>query len=416
MTVRFVDADVPKGPPMRPDFQGNSAALTHSTSLARQFVRESNDLNALVEPWRELLAASLRPELSLSPDWLVPWWRIYGQGLSLCVGTYRAAGQLVGLAPMCGRTHRYRPGIPFQRIEPLGADVDGSDSVCSDYLHLVVRPGHEEAVCKAFVEDMIAGVYGRWDEWVLPSVDGSHPLTSPLIEAWRNAGHSVVVSPRNVCPYLTLPSRWDAFLAGLSKSRRRGFITAQNDFDKWTEGRAVIHRAVDADTLAEGKRVLHDLHRQRWQADGSNGVFAAPRFVAFHDDFMARILKSDQLELRWLTLDGRPISAFYGFRQGSKLYYYQAGRDIDVPNKVRLGIVILLGVIKDAIAAGLHEFDFLAGQAQYKTLFTETTRPLVDLRVARPTLREGVRRALKWSVHIARDLKVRLTKTPNPPR
>ena len=381
---------------------------TSSRSLESRILREERHLDDLRPAWDELLAASVRPEPMLSADWLIAWQRIYGKGRALCVGVYEADGQLVGLAPMCSRVFRYRPGIPFRRIEPLGSDVEEGDGVCSDYLHLIVRPGFEEAVAQAYVADMNAGVYGPWDEWLLPSVDGDHPLTPILVAAWARAGRTVLTTVADVCPYLEIPPTWDDFLATLSKSGRRSFRSCLVDFQKWSEGRAIVQHATDAASLAEGKRVLQALHRERWHADEKEGAFSSPRFCAFHDIVLQHLLDDDRLDLRWLTLDGRALAAYYAFRYGDKLYYYQAGRTVDVPPKVRLGIVILVDGLKDAMARGLREFDFLAGQAQYKSLFTDTSRKIVELRVAKPTLREAVRKTLTTGVRMFRQVRARL--------
>lgn len=383
-----------------------------TTRLSCHILRDLRELESLRSEWTDLVQSCVRPEPVLFPEWLLTWWQRYGDDRTLAVGAYRANGSLVGLAPMSARTFRYRPGIPFQRIESLGADVDEGDSVCSDYLHLIVRPGFEAAVCDAFVADMTSGAFGLWDEWHLGSVDGSHPVTPILGQAWKKAGFRMDVSHRDQCPYLTLPTTYEGYLATLSKSGRRSLRSAEVDFEKWADGAASFHRATDAASLAAGRDALHSLHQTRWHAEGGRGVFASPRFAAFHRDYMEQLLAEDRLELRWIEHRGRPIAAFYGYRLGNKLYYYQAGRVVDVPNKVRLGIVTLIHVIRESIQAGLSEFDFLAGESEYKSLFTKTSRPIVDLRVARPSVREGVRRAVSWSARVVRRVQSRLLPAP----
>lgn len=365
--------------------------------IACRVVRHERDLTGLAARWDELLAASVRPEAMLSPEWLTTWWRHYGGGHEMAVGVYEAEGQLVGLAPMCSRIFRYRPKLSFRRIEALGSDVDDGDSVCSDYLHLVVRPGFEAAVCDAFVCGMAAGDFGRWDEWVLSAVDGTHPLNGPLKEAWSRNGFAVEESATSESPFLALPATWEAFLASFNKKRRQSLKYAQRDFDAWAAGGATCHRAVDDATLVEGRRILAELHEQRWRAEGNAGVFVHPRFAAFHEDFMRQMLAAGRLELQWLAVKGRAVAAHYSFREFGKVYYYQTGRVIDVPAGVRLGIVLLMRAIEDAIVRGDREFDFLAGHAQYKSLFTHTARPIVQLRVARLGAREIARRMARWS-------------------
>src|SRR5947209_17025046 len=91
---------------------------------------EVEDLRA---DWLDLLRRSAANEAMLGPTWLLTWWRVYGAGTgrALRVGVFREGGRLVGLAPLTARRFRHRPCIPFRRLEPLGADVDEGDGVCS---------------------------------------------------------------------------------------------------------------------------------------------------------------------------------------------------------------------------------------------------------------------------------------------
>src|SRR5262249_4125087 len=89
----------------------------------------------------------------------------------------------------------------------------------------------------------------------------------------------------------------------------------------------------------------------------------------------------------------------------NKVYFYQCGRRPDVPPRVRPGIVILSHSIRAAIEEGRREFDFLAGAAQYKTQLALATRPLVQVRVVRPGLRESLRRLMEKRAACARVVK-----------
>ena len=370
------------------------------------------ELVALAPAWQELLDDSVRPELMLTPDWLLTWWRVYGKDRALAVGAFYAGDRLVGLAPMCRRTYRYRPGLPFQRLEWLGADVDEGDGVCSDWLHLIVRPGFEAMVCERFVSDVVAGRFGRWHEWVLSAADGDHPLTPLLKDAWSRAGFAVRETRTNDAPFLVLPESWDAFLKPLSKKRRQSFVYSVRDFERWAEGTEQLHEATDAESLARGKAILIDLHRERWQAEGGTGVFESPRFVAFHDAFLRDALQAGRLKLQWLTVRGEPVAVHYSFLYADRLYYYQTGRRSGTPANVRLGIVLLIYAMQGLMRDGVRELDFLAGPAQYKRLFTGAERPVVELRVARVGPREGLRRILRASLHRVRALRAWLRSGP----
>ena len=88
---------------------------------------------------------------------------------------------------------------------------------------------------------------------------------------------------------------------------------------------------------------------------------------------------------------GEPVAAVYNLIWSNKVYFYQSGRKTDVPPKVRPGVVLLAHAIRGAIEAGRREFDFLAGDSQYKRQMALASRPLVQIRVARRCFRERLR-------------------------
>ena len=113
---------------------------------------------------------------------------------------------------------------------------------------------------------------------------------------------------------------------------------------------------------------------------------------------MPQLLDAKALALLWLTVRGEPVAAMYNIVWNNKTLFYQSGRKLDVPRHLRLGVVIICHAIRQAIEAGGGEFDFLAGEAPYKKQLALATRPLIQLRVAHRTLREGAHRmtAAAW--------------------
>ncbi|MFO0863390.1 MAG: GNAT family N-acetyltransferase [Gemmataceae bacterium] len=355
------------------------------------------ELEALAPAWRDLLRRSVSDEPMLAPEWLLTWWDIYGQTRELVVGCWEHGGRLVGLALMQRRRFRYRLGFSFHRIEPIGSDVDEGDGVCSDYLNLIAPAGEELGIARDFVRRLQAREFGRWDEWACSRMDAEHPMTAALETAFADAEYRVERAATDESPFVALPSIWDEFLASLNKKRRQSLNHALRDFNAWAGDDLVVRTVKSAADLVIARKVLEDLHRERWNAEGREGVFASPRFAAFHERFQALALERNQLELTWLEVRGEPVAVHYSIVANGKLYFYQTGRKTDVPDKVRLGIVQVVFGIQKAIERGLREFDFLPGVAQYKSLFASGSRPIVTLRIARPSLGETLRRGLKWT-------------------
>jgi CelD/BcsL family acetyltransferase involved in cellulose biosynthesis len=297
---------------------------------------------------------------------------------------------------MCCRIHRYRATIPFRRIEFLGSNGSDSDGVSSEYLGVVARLGYKGTVANTFVQVLLEGGFGKWDECVFEAMAGDDEMLTSLKEAFGRNGYDVDVTMVTQAPYVALPASWDVYLRSLPKKHRWSIQSAMRHFVGWAEKDGwSLHFADDVHSLANGLEILRELHEQRWQEKGHKGAFSSPRFSAFHDELARELLLEKKLQLVWLSVGGRPVAAQYNFLSGSKIYFYQCGRKTSVPKQVRLGIVMVSLMLQEAIARGASEFDFLGGNARYKRLFSSTSRWSVELRVARRTLREELRRWAK---------------------
>ena len=95
----------------------------------------------------------------------------------------------------------------------------------------------------------------------------------------------------------------------------------------------------------------------------------------------------------------------YNLRHGGKIYFYQSGRKLEVPAEVRVGVTMHAYLIRAAIEEGLREYDFLAGTSQYKMSLALATRPIVNLRVARPSAVEMAHRISERVIDGARVLR-----------
>lgn len=368
-----------------------------------QLLTGEDDLDRIAPVWKALLEASAQPELMQDFRWLRSWWRHYGGGRALAVGTFYDGETLVAIAPCCRRVFRYRLGIRFERLDLLGAGEGEADSVCSEYLGLIVREGYEERAAGAFAAEVIKGGFGPWDECVLEMMHGKSPIVEAIARWFGEHGLTPELSTTMEAPYVALPSNWASFERTLGKKRRQAVKYAIRDFAVWAGERGyTLRRASDGQSLQEGFRILLDLHEERWRGDGKAGAFASPRFRAFHEEVAPQFLATGQLDLSWVTVGDEPVAAHYSFTADGRNYFYQSGRKMDVPKAIRPGIVMMRLAVEDAMNRGMREFDLLGGKSQYKMLFARATRPLVRLRVARPRLREYLRRTLARCRELAR--------------
>ncbi len=381
--------------------------------------------DALAPSWRGLLARASYPSASRTPLWALSWWRVFGDagGRRMRVVTVRdASGTLVGLAPLVWRWAAHRRALPVRRIEPMGTGEAEADEICSDYVGVLAARGREHDVADAFARALAGGELGGWDELLMPAMGEDDPMVAALDASLRAIGLRVRIAAFGACPYIALPSSWDAYLKSLGADDRYLVTRSLRELEKWAgKGNFALRCARTAAELAEGRRVLHSLHGERWSSPGARatgGVFTSERFTRFHDLVMPKLLARDplradgELELLWLTANGRPIAAAYEIVYDGRVLFYQSGRALDVPKGIRPGIALHALAIRRAIEAGRREYDFLNGAAHYKTQLAQASRPLVTLRAVGATSRaravDAAAGALDAAAEVTRGLARRL--------
>ncbi len=349
-------------------------------------------LAGIREEWEALRAAS-GAGIFLSWEWMATWWDHYRAGRELWLLAIRElAGGLVGLAPFMRGVRRYR-GIPWRAVELVGAGGE----VSPEHLDLLARPDRAAAVGAAVWAHL--GARPAWDVLVLDSLAAEPGAACALAEAAGRDGLAWERAPRSACPFVALPATWEAYLAG------RGAATR---YDVGRKARALsrrydvkLERADDVRDLDAAMEALFDLHAARWRSRGDSGSFERdPRNRPFHRAMAAAACRRGWLRLYFLMVDGRRAAGFLGYEVGGRLSYYQLGWD-PAWGRWSVGTVLLAEVLRDAIARGVTEFDFLRADERYKTRLADGARQTGTLRVWAPTprgyLHRAMHRAARWA-------------------
>jgi len=234
------------------------------------------------------------------------------------------------------------------------------------------------------------------DVMLLSNVAEVSPNMDRLLAACVRRGWSVRRAPMWRCPYLELPSSWDAYLASLSRHRRQLIKRTERNLYR---GHEVVVRQYGSAHLEEGLRHLCQLHAQRW--DGG-GVFALPAMTRLHAAFASLLAQRGQLWLATLDLDGTPAAAWYGFLFGDTIYFYQGGWDPTWHHE-SVGAVLMGIMIRRAIDGGFRRFDFLRGDEPYKMSWTRSWRACYEVALIKPGPRGAILSGLDWAArHLTR--------------
>jgi hypothetical protein len=301
---------------------------------------------------------------------------------------------------MLARRHRYFGVLGMRRLEFLATGERQEDEIVSEYLSPIVAAGHEDEVASAFAQHLARE--SGWEEIVLKALDASAPAVQALESAFRSQGWLCESNTQTQCLFIKLPSTWDGYLSALSSHDRYWVKSSMRDFLAWAGDAWRVDRVKTHAELAQGRKILIDLHHARWRREGQAGVFSSARFLEFHDQIMPALLDRGALDLCWLTVRERPMAVLYNIVWQNRVFCYQIGRTLAVPKRVRPGVIIHLLEIQRAIEEGREEYDFLGGEVLFKKQLAYGKRPLSTLRVARPSLAEAARQLAEPFVDVLR--------------
>ena len=315
--------------------------------------------DSLKTDWEELEARAAEDNIFLTRLWQHAWWADLGRG-ELDIVTFRDHGRLVGLAP----TYREKVGgFPAVRF--------GGGLEVSDYLGVLVEPGYESAVGRAFLEHCL-----EWPGLVLDfhflRADGV--TLKAMTAAARDLDRRYIEEEEEVSPYIELTGDWEKYLATLNKKNRHELRRKRRRLEEaggWT-----IAETRD-DTLAADLEIFFDLHSRSSRAKQD---FLTDDVRVFFRHICRHLQERGWLSLRTLLHQCRPVAAVLGFVYSGKLLLYNSGYD-PADNALSPGFVLMTEEVRLAIEDGLSEVDFLRGSEKYKYALGARDRRLVRLTV-----------------------------------
>mgnify|MGYP005839120529 CR=1 FL=1 len=165
-------------------------------------------------------------------------------------------------------------------------------------------------------------------------------------------------------------------LAHLSANTRQQVRRSLRRFSE--AGPVELAAAGSATQAASWLEALIELHQRSWQARGKPGAFADPFMRRFHAALIARAMAQGELDLLRLTAGGTVLGYLYNLRRDGHVCAYQSGFAAEAADAQRKpGLVAHLLAIGQAAARGDTVYDFLAGEARYKSSLATDCRDLV---------------------------------------
>ena len=341
-----------------------AALPQRAAGLAR--VEVYSDPAAAADLW-DALAAAAPASAYQTRVWVAAWYATLGRAHGcrpLISVAYDAAGQAIGLLPLCVMNRG-----PLRLAEFAG----GKDA---NYMFGLFAPGVSWTAdgLRRWLRETARATPGRLDLFAL--------VNQP--ESWNGIANSLRMLGGQASPvqgYCTalLPDA-EAFMKSKVSGPGRKKMRAKER--KLAELGDV--RCFTAGNALDARRILDAFHvqkAQRMTEMGVTNVFAEPAAEDFLEqgalDFAAR--GSGGIELHGLTLNDRVIATFGGAAHQGRFSGMFNSFDLD-PGLTRhsSGEQLLSWLIQSKCREGLRSFDLGVGEARYKETWCDAAEPLFD--------------------------------------
>ena len=305
--------------------------------------------------------------------------------------------------------------------------LNSTGSPYFDELYLEYNDVLHDPTVHISLDDLLSAVENiPWDEFLLPGLAFSFVKDTSVLAASRKKLAWVLVDEESPACYVDLgqvrASDMD-YLRLISSNKRSQIRRSIKEYEK--SGKIEI---IEAESLQQAQAFFSEmviLHQKEWESRGRAGAFSNEYLLQFHKDLISSRFNFGEIQMLKIFNSNMVIGILYSFIYDGRIYFYQSGLNYLPGNIYRPGMVAhYLSILHNA-KNGLMYYDFLAGDASYKTSLATDSQPVYWLRLFHSPLKYyfelGVRRVklgIKSVPAIAtwlRKLKVLLRRTPPQP-
>jgi CelD/BcsL family acetyltransferase involved in cellulose biosynthesis len=338
--------------------------ISMASSLKTVILKTQNELYQISDQWHQLQAMAKRTTVFQSWEWCYSWWEAfsghYERLATVCVYDNEELAMILPLV-----VEKYGQGQ--SRFLLLGHEV-------SDYLDCLVKSGYETRLGHVLLKVMK-------QQGISQLRTGDVPPWASLYQAITELRFSKDVRVTewrdwiDACPYIVLPSTWEAYLSSRSGKHRRNIGRTLRRID---EAGLTLGYCDQPDHALTREAVK--LHCQRMESRGLKTIFKEPSGQHFLELAFDRLLRANKARI--FTLKDGNILASFGFilRDKSWFYCYIPGQNSHYL-KLSPGTAVLAEIVRVAIADDMYGVDLMRGAEVYKDKWAtaEITPLVVDI-------------------------------------
>jgi CelD/BcsL family acetyltransferase involved in cellulose biosynthesis len=321
-------------------------------------INDVEELSGYRMLWNSFFAATPNASFFHTIDWLETCWRHFGQDQKLRALIPHAAGEPLGILPLCVRREKHR----LSTIRVLTYPLDNWGTWFGPI-------GPNPAATMMAAMQHIRRSRRDWDMLELRWVAADDTEGGRSARALRIAGMLSDKQEYQETSLIDLPSEWDAYLASKSHSLRRHYRHVLRELFDSGRAKFVRHRPLPA-TEGDGDPgwnyydMCEAVARASWQAAVTHGnTLTHDRVREFFRDAHTAASRLGMADINVLKVDGQPAAFLYGYHCRGQVTALRTGFD---PATSGVGSALMFQVLKDCCQRGDHLFDFGSGEREHK--------------------------------------------------
>jgi|GEM_PF-923303 len=344
-------------------------------SLRVNEITSSSRLTDIKEDWNRILATSGEDEVFLRTEWILTWWKFFGEGRKMVLLEVTDGPTVVGYAPLM--ISRVGKVPPWKVIEFIASDASDLSAIISE------RGRTDVHQCVwSYVHQL-----GDWDSINIRNMRKGSPTAECVLTEFKDCNISTEVSP-----YIPVKSSYDEFLRNLEHKHRHNLLRYWRRLKENHTCEFKVNK--NTDTVCEYIDAFIYLMKARWDMRREKSVTEIPGMAEFIKSAFEALAEKGWASVHSLEEKGEPFAIGLGFEYNRRYLCYLSAFDpryaIYSP-----GTLLLDCVIKMCHDKGLLEVDLLRGAEPYKYRLGAIDRELIGVSKERKRLIKGILRNVR---------------------
>ena len=392
MTVMMLD-EVER-PPSRP--------LAPRTGPLRLVLLGPTDRGAAMLHWRKIETSLSNRRLMCSSIWTETWLNHFGALVPHRFVIALRNGIGCGIALLTYGVDQHDGPFAMNTWHLGTAGEPDADSVCVEYNSLLVRQEDRTELFQqilAWINSQLAGDQTHLDGFAF---DDIAPLLAdnPKAVVLRRPSHYFdlrAARETNVEPLTLLGKRTRAHL-------RRSMRQLGQPSGEW---------AATAERAEEMLQRMIERHQARWNAVGQPGCYASRRFREFHLDLLHRLVPIGAMGMFRVSSPTGILGCAQVLIDDNRALLYQSGWTPQ-PGDASPGLIVDYLCLAECQRRGFDQFDFMAGESNYKRHLSTHAAELAWVTLRQPRLKFAVLDKLRQIKHTLARIGASLGGTRSP--